>query len=61
MCIPDHPVIRNMEQTGHPDGREPKFPICPVCGAETDTYYKCDMEIVGCDECVSSVNAWEEV
>ena len=50
MCIPDHPVIRNMEQTGQPDGKEPKFPICPVCGAETDTFYKCDTEIVGCGE-----------
>ena len=41
--------------------KEPEFPICPVCGAETDTYYR-DInsgEIVGCDECIESVDAWD--
>lgn len=28
--IPDHPVIRNMEATGYPDGKEPDYPHCPV-------------------------------
>ena len=32
--IPDHPVIRNMEATGYPDGKYPKYPRCPVCGRE---------------------------
>lgn len=40
---------------------EAPFPICPVCGEETDTYYKNDSgEIVGCDHCVRTVDAWEE-
>lgn len=43
---------------------EPKgydVPICPVCGEETDTYYKNENgEIVGCDNCITAVDAWEE-
>lgn len=58
--IPDHPVIRNMERTGYPDGREPRLPKCPVCEAETDTFYRNkDLDIVGCDECVCTVDAWD--
>lgn len=61
MCnIPDHPVIRNLEQTGYPDGRkDDEQPICPVCGRETDTYYKQDGEIIGCGECIRRIDAWE--
>ena len=58
--IPDHPVIRNMERTGHPDGKEPTYPHCPVCGEECDTIYKDkEHDIVGCDNCVSTADAWE--
>ena len=43
---------------------EPKdydLPVCPVCGEETDTYYKNENgEIVGCDNCITAVDAWEE-
>lgn len=43
---------------------EPKdepLPRCPVCGAETDTFYKNeDGGIVGCDECIRAVDAWDE-
>ena len=58
--IPDHPVIRNMERTGYPDGKEPTYLRCPVCGAECDTVYK-DKEgdIFACDECVSTHDAWD--
>ena len=30
--IPDHPIIRNMERTGYPDGKEPsqKVYLCPM-------------------------------
>lgn len=57
--IPDHPIIRNCERTGWPDGKDPEYPICPVCGAECETIYK-DQEgaIVGCDGCVSIQDAW---
>ena len=42
------------------DPPEAPIPVCPICGAETDTYYKnADGEIVGCDECVSTIDAWE--
>lgn len=59
--IPDHPVIQNMERTGYPDGKEPIYPICPVCGNECETVYiDQDDTIVGCDMCVVQKNAWEE-
>lgn len=46
----------NLEQ----EDAEP-VPRCPICGAETDTFYKGYYEdIVGCSECVESVDAWEE-
>lgn len=36
-------------------------PICPVCGSECDTLYRDKFgDIVGCDECISTVDAWEE-
>lgn len=58
--IPDHPTIRNLEQTGYPDRRRDEEPICPICGEATDTMYKNqDGEIVGCGECLKAVDAWE--
>jgi hypothetical protein len=38
-----------------------KVPRCPVCGEETDTLYKnIYEEIVGCDGCIRTVDAWEK-
>jgi len=40
--------------------QEGPFPICPVCGAETDTLYMDRHgDIFGCDECVKTVDAWD--
>ena len=37
---------------------EPPLPRCPICDAETDTFYKDkNGDIVGCDECGSTVDA----
>lgn len=53
--IPDHPVIRNMERTGHPDGKGPKVLFkcihcrCEICDGET--YYDIDGE-PWCEECI---------
>lgn len=56
----DHPVIRNMERTGYPYGEEPAYPRCPVCREECETIYKDkDFSIVGCDNCLRSVDSWE--
>jgi hypothetical protein len=58
--IPDHPIIRNCEETGYPDRREDREPTCPMCGRRCDTIYKDrDGDIFGCDECVKDVDAWE--
>ena len=59
--IPDHPVIANMERTGHPDGKEPAPVLCPLCGGECETIYRTkeDREVVGCDLCIESVDPWD--
>lgn len=58
--IPDHPVIRNMEATGYPDGKEPEYPHCPVCSEECETIYReADGSCLGCNCCIQSVDAWE--
>ena len=55
----DHPDIVNCERYGYPDGPR-KWPICPVCGEECDTYYKNGHgEILGCEACIDIVDAWE--
>ena len=58
--VPDHPTIKNMELSGYPDGKAPEVPVCPVCGRECG-YVFCnrDDEIVGCDECIKEINAWD--
>lgn len=57
--FPDHPAIREAERYGEPDEL---FPICPVCGEEADTFYKTDYgNIVGCDNCITKVDAWDEI
>lgn len=55
MNIPDHPVIRNMENTGYPNGKSPRLRhYCFECDAEIyegDTYYS----ILGhpfCKDCI---------
>lgn len=58
--IPDHPVIRNLERTGYPDGKEPAYPRCPVCGEECETIYTDRIgTCVGCDICLEAKDAWE--
>lgn len=58
--IPDHPVIRNMEATGHPEGKAEIEILCPICGSTSDTFYKNqDGEVVGCDDCLTKVEPWE--
>lgn len=58
--IPDDPIIRNMERTGYPDGKEPQQPICPVCGEVCETVYRESGtdKIIGCNECICSDDAW---
>lgn len=60
MNIPDHPAINNCERTGWPDGHEPDYPICPLCGEECCViYYDSDDNLVGCNECIRTKEAWE--
>ena len=58
--VPDHPVICNMGRTGHPEGREPALPHCPICGGVCETVYTViGYGVIGCDLCVQSVDADE--
>lgn len=57
--IPDDPIIQNMERSGYPDGKEPPQPICPVCGDECGTLYINDGQIVGCENCIETRDAWD--
>lgn len=60
MNMPDHPIIRNMERTGYPDGKIPKVYYCPCCNNETDELYIDDWDnVVGCPNCVHLRDAWE--
>ena len=57
----DHPAVVNALRTGYPHG-EPTYPHCPVCDSETDMFYKDHYgDIVGCVDCMTQVNAWEEM
>ena len=57
--IPDDTRISTAERTGYAHWHSNWEPICPVCGAVCETVYKADGEIVGCDECLTQVDAWE--
>lgn len=57
--IPEHPTITNMERTGFPDGKEPDYPICPVCFEECEDIYMDKYgDVFGCDQCVQRKDAW---
>lgn len=58
--LPEHPIVRNLERTGYPTGKEPHYPRCPICGGECEDIYKNkDADIVGCDLCLRPADAWE--
>jgi len=50
---------RRLDPPAEPDPIEPR---CPICGASCDTFHvNKDHEIVGCEECLSAVDAWDWV
>ncbi|MBO5567796.1 MAG: hypothetical protein J6A79_02455 [Clostridia bacterium] len=58
--LPDHPIVANLIRTGYPDGKEPTYPRCPICGEECDTLYEDrDGMVFACDNCVSTKDAWD--
>ena len=36
-----------------------RVPICPVCGEECSWVFVSDGDVVGCDNCVEQVEAWD--
>ena len=55
----EHPVIRNLERTGTPDGREPIDTSCPICDFFAEKFYIRDGVVIGCNECIEEVDAVE--
>ena len=52
--IPDHPVIRNMIETGSPDRCENAAFRCPRCGNAAENFYaEKSGAVVGCDICLT--------
>lgn len=55
--LPDAPYIRDAEVNGMP---EAEHYYCPICdGEDPETFYVLDGQIVGCDMCTASVDAWD--
>lgn len=51
--LPDAAYIRNLRNTGYRDGKDPTYPVCPICEQTCETIYiSADNEIVGCDQCI---------
>ena len=42
-----------------PYAPEPPTPRCPVCGKETDVFYICAIDVIGCDRCIHEADAYE--
>ena len=38
--LPDAPYIQNLRNTGYRDGKDPSYPVCPVCGQECEIVYR---------------------
>ena len=38
---------------------EGEMPKCPVCGEECETLYRDSNDIVGCEHCIKTVDAYE--
>ena len=58
--LPDAAYIRNLRNTGYRDGKDPTYPVCPICEQTCETIYiSADNEIVGCDQCKTTRNEWE--
>jgi hypothetical protein len=57
MCLPDAPWIRDAELNGIPEAED--F-FCPVCGAENpEKFYVVDGEVIGCESCVNTQDAYD--
>ncbi len=53
--IPDDPKIRKAERIGD-DIREY---FCPECGEACDTIYIRDGYAIGCENCITAIDAWD--
>lgn len=54
--LPDAPWVRDAEVNGMPDCDDVG---CPVCGEAAETFFVIDGEVIGCENCVDRVDAYE--
>jgi len=62
MTVPDNYDLTRLITTGYVGSHLPQpVPRCPVCDKETDTLFKYrdTGEIIGCNICIRSVDAWK--
>lgn len=54
----EHPDISRVLRDGESSA---KYPVCPECGEEADTFYKTRGvdEPLGCENCIYTVDAWD--
>ena len=45
----------------YPTPPEYNVPVCPICGNECSTLYRDSTGIIGCENCVTELDAWEEM
>ena len=56
-----HPDITKMMRDGTLAKDEPPKIECHVCGKECEIFYKADTEVIGCENCIKSVDAEAEL
>ena len=64
--IPDAPWIREAENRGMPPYDDEPAPKCPICCRECETLFraydgkhKTKGDVLGCEHCVTTENAWD--
>lgn len=50
------PMITNIERWGYPEPRQD--PICPCCNDECGQFFLISREIIGCEHCIDTVDAY---
>lgn len=55
--IDNAPWIREAELNGIPEPPPP--PHCPICGQDTELFYLQNGEIIGCENCIESADAYD--
>lgn len=53
----EHPDVSKLRRFGVPADDNVE---CPMCGSEAETFYRKNGVIIGCEDCIESVD-WSEI